>query len=297
MATEQPKAGEDPSGTPPGSGSLVGRWWNLAAPRPIMDPRYRVLQRRDVREAVRVQIILVIACVVADAALIGVKPVVIDVVALIALIASGVPLLSRRTVRRRPYETAVFSGVILNLLIVTALIELPAEPALLIGSYAVVIVASALFCGFDQRPHLVWLAFSLGLWLIALALAPIDAATRLQGGILTVGAVVASAAGNRLVQARRERMYATEAMLRRERRDLREAVTRLEAAMTTIASLEGILPICAHCKRIREANDTCVRIETYVEERSSAQFSHGICPECAERYFPGVMADPWSVAE
>jgi len=58
-----------------------------------MDPRYRVLQRRDVREAVRVQIILVIACVVADAALIGVKPVVIDVVALIALIASGVPTL------------------------------------------------------------------------------------------------------------------------------------------------------------------------------------------------------------
>ena len=104
--------------------------------------------------------------------------------------------------------------------------------------------------------------------------------------------MVASAAGNRLVQARRERTYATEAALREERRELREAVARLELAMTTIASLEGVLPICAHCKRIREADDTWVRIETYVEERSSAQFSHGICPDCAERYFPGVLAEP-----
>jgi hypothetical protein len=55
---------------------------------------------------------------------------------------------------------------------------------------------------------------------------------------------------------------------------------------------EGVLPICAHCKRIREADDTWVRIETYVEERSRAQFSHGICPDCAERYFPGVLAEP-----
>jgi hypothetical protein len=292
MPTAQPKAGEDRSGTTSARAPLVGKWWNLAAPRPIMDPRYRVLQRRDVREAVRVQIILVIACVVAAVALIGVKPVVIDVVALIALIASCVPLLSRRMVGRRPYETAVFSGVVLNLLIVTALMEVPREATLFIGSYAVVIVASALFCGFDQRPHLVWLAFSLGLWLIPVALAPIDAATRFQSEILMVGTVVASGAGNRLVQARRERMYATEAMLREERRELREAVARLELAMTTIANLEGVLPICAHCKRIREAGNTWVRIETYVEERSSAQFSHGICPDCAERYFPGVLTDP-----
>ena len=104
--------------------------------------------------------------------------------------------------------------------------------------------------------------------------------------------MVASAAGNWLVQARRERMYATEVMLRRERRDLREAVARLEAAMATIDSLEGILPICAHCKQVREADDTWVRVETYVEARSSAQFSHGICPECMERYYPGVMAEP-----
>ena len=181
MSTAQAKAGDEPSGSPSARARFAGRWWNLAVPRPIVDPRYRVLQRRDMREAVRVQIILVMACVVGDLALIGVKPVLIDAVALVALIASGVPLLSRRIVRRRPHATAVFSGVVLNLLIVTALVYAPHQATLFIGSYAVVIVASALFNGFDQRPHLVWLAFSLGLCLIALALAPIDAEDPLPG--------------------------------------------------------------------------------------------------------------------
>jgi hypothetical protein len=292
MATGQPRAGDEFPGGTSAVARRARRWRNLLAPRPIMDPRYRVLQRRDVREAVRVQTMLVMAIVVADVALIGMKPVLVDVVALIALIASGVPLLSRRLAWRRPYATAVFSGVVLNLLIVTALIDVPHDAILLIGSYEVVIVASALFCGFDQRPHLAWLAFSLGLLLVAIALAPIDPAARFQGEILTVSTVVASAAGNRLVQARRERMYATQATLRRERHDLREAVARLEAATARIDRLEGILPICAHCKRIRGADDAWVRIETYVEARSSAQFSHGICPECVERYYGGVMAEP-----
>lgn len=292
MPTAQPKSGEDRSGTTSARAPLVGKWWNLAAPRPSMDPRYRVLQRRDVREAVKVQIVLVMALVAGAAAFIGLRYALADAAALVTLAVSGALLLSRRPVQRRPYATAVFSGVILNLLIVTELIDIPDDAALFIGSYAVVIVASALFCGFDQRPHLMWLAFSLGLWLVALQVASIDAASRLQGELVTVVAVVASAAGNRLVQARRERMYATEAMLREERRELREAVARLELAMTTIANLEGVLPICAHCKRIREADNTWVRIETYVEERSSAQFSHGICPDCAERYFPGVLTEP-----
>ena len=54
-----------------------------AGPQADHGPRYRVLQRRDVREAVRVQTMLVMAIVVADVALIGMKPVLVDVVALI----------------------------------------------------------------------------------------------------------------------------------------------------------------------------------------------------------------------
>ncbi|MGD0018972.1 MAG: hypothetical protein ABSD62_06920 [Candidatus Limnocylindrales bacterium] len=292
MATARPLAGEDLSAVPSGRGSRVGKWGNLTAPRPRTDPRYRVLQRHDVREAVRVQIALAMAIVVGNMAFIGPQHVLTDLAAMIVLISDGVLLLGRRIVQRRPQATAVFSDVVLYLLVVVALIDIPDRSSLVIGSCGIVIVGSALFVPLDQRPHLIWLAFSFGLWLIALELAPIGDPVRVQGAIVAVGAVVTSAGGNRLVQARRERTSATEAMLRQKHRELREAVARLEAAMTTIANLEGILPICAHCKRIRDADDTWVRIETYVEERSGAQFSHGICPQCADLYFPGVLAEP-----
>ena len=192
--------------------------------------------------------------------------------------------------QRRPHATAVFSGIVLDLLIAATLIDVPDKTTLVIGAYGITIVSSTLFVAFDWRPHLMWLAVSLGVWLIAVPLAPIGDAARFQAVAVAAIALVTSAAGNRLVQKRRERTYATEATLRLEHRELRQTVARLEAAMKTIANLEGVLPICAHCKRIREGGHTWVRIETYVEQRSGAQFSHGICPECADRYFPGVLA-------
>ncbi len=50
--------------------------------------------------------------------------------------------------------------------------------------------------------------------------------------------------------------------------------------------LEGILPICASCKKIRDEKDNWQQIEAYVRDRSDAEFSHGICPECAEKLYP-----------
>lgn len=52
--------------------------------------------------------------------------------------------------------------------------------------------------------------------------------------------------------------------------------------------LEGILPLCASCKRIRDEKDNWHQIESYVRERSEAEFSHGICPECAEKLYPDM---------
>jgi sigma-B regulation protein RsbU (phosphoserine phosphatase) len=51
-----------------------------------------------------------------------------------------------------------------------------------------------------------------------------------------------------------------------------------------VQQLEGLLPICAYCKRIRGGNEEWESIERYVEERSEAQFSHGYCPDCYEKY-------------
>ncbi len=49
--------------------------------------------------------------------------------------------------------------------------------------------------------------------------------------------------------------------------------------------LEGLLPICSYCKKIRDENDEWHIIEQYITERSAATFSHGICPECMQKYY------------
>ena len=65
--------------------------------------------------------------------------------------------------------------------------------------------------------------------------------------------------------------------------DLAGRVRELEAAMAQIKQLRGIIPICMYCKKIRDDKKYWQQVEHYVEEHTDAQFSHGICPECAKR--------------
>lgn len=51
-----------------------------------------------------------------------------------------------------------------------------------------------------------------------------------------------------------------------------------------LQQLEGLLPICAYCKRIRDDAEHWGSLESYIEQRSEAQFSHGICPECYAKH-------------
>jgi hypothetical protein len=55
-----------------------------------------------------------------------------------------------------------------------------------------------------------------------------------------------------------------------------------------IKFLEGFLPICSHCKKIRDGKDW-KSIEGYISDHSEALFSHGICPECAEKYYGEIL--------
>lgn len=63
--------------------------------------------------------------------------------------------------------------------------------------------------------------------------------------------------------------------------------TRLLAQEVEV--LQGLLPICAYCKKIRDEHDEWQRLERYISERSSAEFTHGICPECRDKHY-----GPWS---
>ena len=55
-----------------------------------------------------------------------------------------------------------------------------------------------------------------------------------------------------------------------------------------IRLLEGFLPICANCKKIKNTEDQWVQIEQYITKHSLAQFSHGICPDCARKLYPDL---------
>lgn len=63
-------------------------------------------------------------------------------------------------------------------------------------------------------------------------------------------------------------------------RKLAERVTELEAALASVQQLEGLLPICSYCKKIRDEANYWQQVEAYVGSRTKAHFSHGICPEC-----------------
>jgi hypothetical protein len=53
-----------------------------------------------------------------------------------------------------------------------------------------------------------------------------------------------------------------------------------------VKTLEGLLPICAHCKKIRDEKGRWNQIELFIRDRSEATFSHGICPACIEQLYP-----------
>ncbi len=63
-------------------------------------------------------------------------------------------------------------------------------------------------------------------------------------------------------------------------------VAELQEALTNIKTLRGLLPICAACKKIRDDLGYWNRIEDYVRDRSQAEFTHGICPDCARKMHP-----------
>jgi hypothetical protein len=55
--------------------------------------------------------------------------------------------------------------------------------------------------------------------------------------------------------------------------------------------LRGILPICSFCKKIRDKDEKWIALEKYITEHSEAGFSHGLCPECAQKHYPDYFKE------
>jgi sigma-B regulation protein RsbU (phosphoserine phosphatase) len=62
--------------------------------------------------------------------------------------------------------------------------------------------------------------------------------------------------------------------------NLSARVRELEATLSQIKQLQGLLPICSYCKKIRDERDYWHRVESYISEHAAVEFSHGICPAC-----------------
>ncbi len=60
----------------------------------------------------------------------------------------------------------------------------------------------------------------------------------------------------------------------------------LKAALSEVKTLRGMLPICMHCKKIRDDQGYWNQLENYIQKHSDAEFSHSVCKECAKKYYP-----------
>jgi len=65
---------------------------------------------------------------------------------------------------------------------------------------------------------------------------------------------------------------------------LSERIGELEEALAKVNELEGLLPICSYCKKVRDDGNYWHQVEAYIGERSGARFSHGVCPDCYEQH-------------
>jgi PAS domain S-box-containing protein len=104
---------------------------------------------------------------------------------------------------------------------------------------------------------------------VSITISPVRDASGTIVGISTIGRDISK---TKKAEAERERL-----------------VTDLQTALAKVKTLRGLLPICSSCKKIRDDKGYWNQIELYIRERSDASFTHGICPDCAERLYGDML--------
>ncbi|MCG6535790.1 MAG: hypothetical protein L7F78_14100, partial [Syntrophales bacterium LBB04] len=80
------------------------------------------------------------------------------------------------------------------------------------------------------------------------------------------------------------RIKRAEDALREKEREQRKLISELQEALAEIKTLRGLIPICAWCKKVHDDEGYWNQLEAYISKHTDAVFSHGICPECAQKY-------------
>jgi sigma-B regulation protein RsbU (phosphoserine phosphatase) len=80
-------------------------------------------------------------------------------------------------------------------------------------------------------------------------------------------------------------------MASRYQAEREQLLEKLQKALEKVKLLSGYLPICSSCKKIRDDKGYWQQIESYIRDHSDAEFSHGICPDCARKLYPEIFED------
>jgi PAS domain S-box-containing protein len=75
---------------------------------------------------------------------------------------------------------------------------------------------------------------------------------------------------------------------KRQQEEREKMIGDLKEALSKVKTLSGFIPICASCKKIRDDKGYWEQVEVYIRDRSEAEFSHGICPECMKKLYPDL---------
>ncbi|HJV23413.1 MAG TPA: two-component regulator propeller domain-containing protein [Holophagaceae bacterium] len=109
---------------------------------------------------------------------------------------------------------------------------------------------------------------------------------------LTMEALAGAAALYAVIRFRLAALARTKAQLEAQiaarTEELEHRNQELSEALTQVKQLSGLLPICSCCKKIRDDNGYWNQLETYISRHSEADFTHGICPQCAKDFFHGA---------
>jgi hypothetical protein len=73
---------------------------------------------------------------------------------------------------------------------------------------------------------------------------------------------------------------------KRQENERLKLIWELKDALARVKTLNGLLPICSACKKIRNDHGYWEQVEIYIRNRSDAEFTHGICPDCIRQLYP-----------
>lgn len=127
------------------------------------------------------------------------------------------------------------------------------------------------FTGFSVAAGVVLLVRGVGLWGLALAVPPCWLLVAFY----------------RSHQARLDEKQRRIDQVERLNGELEQTVAELKQAMEHVQQLQGLLPICMHCKSIRDDQNTWHRLESYISDHSEIRFTHSLCECCQRKHYPG----------